>query len=107
MPVYLIAYDPRQKPPSVYDAVIKALKEAKAQPAQDRIWLLESPYSAEQNHAWLKGLLPSGDELIVTELNLANTWVTSSDYSTEALDMTRATKSLKSIFQKLVTKTTK
>lgn len=76
MAIYIIAYDLHRKPPEAYDRLIHALRNAKAWHAQKSMWLLDSPYSAQQNFDWFNQFLHAGDQLMITEITMNNTWVT-------------------------------
>ncbi len=77
MAIYIISYDLWREPPEVYDRLIEALETAGAWHAQESVWLLDSPYSAQQNFDWFRQFMHRGDQMLVAELNMSNTWVTS------------------------------
>lgn len=87
MYTYLIAYDLHSEPPSVYDALIEALDKAGAIRAQKSVWVLQSPYTSEQNYNWFIKYMRAKDELIVTEVKIENTWITKDSNSMGAFDL--------------------
>lgn len=82
---YQICYDLHLEPPSVYADLIDILETIGARRAQGSVWFLDSPYTSTDVYNWLRPHLRRGDELLVTEIMLANTCGTVNSRSLRAL----------------------